>query len=428
VGRTIWAWVRVLAGAGIIVLLLWRLGTGAFVDGLRVIDSRMLVAALGIGALTTVVSAWRWCLVAQGLGVRLPLRSAVADYYRSLFLNAALPGGILGDVHRAVRHGRETGDVGRGIRAVVLERSAGQIALITAGLAVLLASPARMLPGIGDVVPRWTIPVGIATGAVFAVILIWGRRNRESRRAPTSRLGRGLRTAGSDIRRGLLSKRLLPWIACSSAIVLAGHLATFVIAARAAGATAPLTRLLPMMLLALVAMALPLNVGGWGPREGVMAWAFGAAGLGAAQGLTVAVVYGLFAFVASLPGIAVLIGQWIIRSRAARREARAVVSVASAGEPLSLVATGVDWLAIDRGDQPDADESADESAGDPMPRNAPTAHTATGPRRRSGGPRPALPGGRDTRGRRRPPRSGARANHRRSAARPPDRARRRGQR
>ncbi|MGJ3561879.1 hypothetical protein ACR6C2_41015 [Streptomyces sp. INA 01156] len=30
-------------------------------------------------------------------------------------------------------------------------------------------------------------------------------------------------------------------------------------------------------------MALPLNVGGWGPREGVAAWAFGAAGLGAGR-------------------------------------------------------------------------------------------------------------------------------------------------
>ena len=64
------------------------------------------------------------------------------------------------------------------------------------------------------------------------------------------------------------------------------------------------------MVLALLAMALPLNVGGWGPREGVTAWAFGAAGLGAAQGLTVAVVYGVLAFAASLPGVGVLVGQW----------------------------------------------------------------------------------------------------------------------
>ena len=47
----------------------------------------------------------RWWPAA--LGIRLPLGAAVADYYRALFLNAALPGGVLGDVHRAVRHGQE---------------------------------------------------------------------------------------------------------------------------------------------------------------------------------------------------------------------------------------------------------------------------------------------------------------------------------
>jgi 5-amino-6-(5-phosphoribosylamino)uracil reductase len=101
-------------------------------------------------------------------------------------------------------------------------------------------------------------------------------------------------------------------------VVLVGHLATFLVAARAAGSSAPIAQLVPLMLLALLAMALPVNVGGWGPREGVFAWAFGAAGLSAAQGFTIAVVYGLFAFVASLPGAGVLVARWIIRLRSGR--------------------------------------------------------------------------------------------------------------
>src|ERR1700732_1915527 len=107
-----------LAGAAILAVVVWRLGTGAFLDGLRGIDVPTLLAALGIGLLTTVFSAWRWARVARGLSIRLPLGRAVSDYYRALFLNAALPGGVLGDVHRAVRHGRSAGDVGRGVRAV----------------------------------------------------------------------------------------------------------------------------------------------------------------------------------------------------------------------------------------------------------------------------------------------------------------------
>jgi glycosyltransferase 2 family protein len=54
-------------------------------------------------------------------------------------------------------------------------------------------------------------------------------------------------------------------------------------------------------------MGVPTNVGGWGPREGVAAWAFGAAGLGLDRGVTTAVVYGVMVLVASLPGAVVLV-------------------------------------------------------------------------------------------------------------------------
>ena len=301
--RSVWAWAKVLGGLAILGALAWRLGTEAFLDGLHVIDGSTLLAALGIGLLTTVLSAWRWCLVARGLGIRLPLRGAVADYYRALFLNAALPGGILGDVDRAVRNGRDTGDVGRGVRAVVLERSAGTAVFVVVGLSVLLVVPT-------PIVPRNQL-VQVAAAIVLAVsltvaLVAWARRRRGA-----SLVTRALGTAAADVRRGLLARHVWPGILVSSAVVLAGHLATFLVAARAAGSTASFARLAPLMLLARLAMLIPLNVGGWGPREGVTAWAFGAAGLSPSLGLTIAVVYGVLAFAASLPGAAVLVVRWL---------------------------------------------------------------------------------------------------------------------
>jgi hypothetical protein len=65
--------------------------------------------------------------------------------------------------------------------------------------------------------------------------------------------------------------------------------------------------LVVLALLALMAMSLPVNVAGWGPREGTTAWAFAAAGLGAADGVSTAVVYGVLSLVANLPGLAVLV-------------------------------------------------------------------------------------------------------------------------
>jgi glycosyltransferase 2 family protein len=286
--RRVWAWAKLLVGAGIVGALVWKFGAGGFVDGMRVISPVELAAALGIGLLTTVLCAMRWCLVARKLGLRLPLRRAVADYYRALFLNSVLPAGVLGDVQRAVRHGKEEGDLGAGVRAVVLERMAGQAAVIVAGVVVLLASPAR--------------DVGLAVlGGAAAIVLAYLAARRwigaESR----------WRRTVDDVRNGLLARDAWPGVASLSVLALAGHVTLFLIAMKAAGATQSLEQLLPIVVVALLAMGLPVNVGGWGPREGVTALMFAAAGLGAAQGLTAAVAYGLLGLVASLPGALLLV-------------------------------------------------------------------------------------------------------------------------
>ena len=290
-----------VAGVTILGVLLWRLGTGVFLDGLRRIDAPTLLIGLAIGVVTTVFSAWRWALVARGLRIKLPLGPAVADYYRALFLNAALPGGILGDVHRAVRHGQSAGDMGRAVRAVVLERVAGQIALAVVGVTVLLG---LVSPVMAD--------ASRTSGALAVVAAV-----RMNRPATATRRGRALRTTLDEVRAGLFSRANWPGVTVSSLVILAGHLAMFVVAARAAGSVATVAQLLPIAVLALVAMGLPLNVGGWGPREGVTAWAFGAAGLGASSGLAVSVVYGVLSFVAALPGLLVLVARWYTGLRTA---------------------------------------------------------------------------------------------------------------
>ena len=290
-----WRWARLAAAAATLAFLVWRLGTGPFLDGLRTVDAGALAAAAGLAVLTTVCCAWRWRIVAGGLGVDLPLGPAVAAYYRSLFLNVTLPGGVVGDVHRGISHGRDTrrrrpraarrgvGALGRAGRADrPHRRRAARRAVARAG---------------GDAARRGRAPRG------------GGRRRARGARAARRRRSRWARVRSAavrDVRDGLLARRAWPAIVLASALVVAGHAATFLIAARTAGATAPPSRMLPLALLVLLAAALP-NIGGWGPREGVTAWAFAAAGLGASLGVATAVVYGVMVFVASLPGAAVLV-------------------------------------------------------------------------------------------------------------------------
>jgi glycosyltransferase 2 family protein len=305
--RTVWAWGRIVGPAVVLAVLVWRVGTGPFLDGVRTIDGRALAAAAGIAVLTTVCCAWRWKLVARGLGVDLSLPAAVAAYYRSQFLNVTLPGGIVGDVHRGVSHGRDVSDVGRGLRAVAWERSAGQVVQVVLTVIVLLALPSPVQSSMPLVVLAVVV-------ALLAVVLV--ARARPA--AGASLWARARSAAARDIREALLARRAWPGIALASALVVVGHATTFMIAARTAGTTAPLSQMLPITLLVMMAMVLP-SVGGWGPREGVTAWAFAAAGLGAQRGVATAVVYGVMVLVASLPGAAVLLVAWFRRTRLPER-------------------------------------------------------------------------------------------------------------
>jgi uncharacterized membrane protein YbhN (UPF0104 family) len=309
--RAAWWWARLVAAAATLAVLVWRLGTGPFLDGLRMVDGGALAAAAGLAVLTTVCCAWRWRIVARGLGVDLPLATAVAAYYRSIFLNVTLPGGVLGDVHRGISHGRDTSDVGRALRAVAWERSAGQVVQVILTVAVLLVMPSPV---------RAAMPlVTAALLAAAAGVAVAARVRPAVGRVGGSRLSRLRSSAARDLRDGLLARRAWPAIAFASALVVAGHAVTFLIAARTAGATAPPSRMLPLALLVMLAAVLP-NVGGWGPREGVTAWAFAGAGLGASRGVATAVVYGVMVFAASLPGAAVLVAAWLQRTRSAPLE------------------------------------------------------------------------------------------------------------
>lgn len=299
--------VRVAAGVLVLWLLVRQVGAAPFVGGLRAVTWPAVLAAVTLTVLTTVSCAWRWQVVARALGFDLGLRPAVGAYYRSLFLNSVLPGGVLGDVHRAVSHGRRAGDVPRGLRAVGWERLWGQViqAVVTVALLLTLPSPAR------SIVP--ILLVAALVVAIGAAIVV-----RAAARQGRTRLARAARAVAADLRIGLLTPTAWPRLTLASVVVLVGHTVTFVIAARVAGCRAPLGELVGLLLVVQVAAAIPLSIGGWGLREGAAAWVFAAAGLGAATGVTVSTLYAVLMLIAVAPGAGLLVIDRPLRTRSVR--------------------------------------------------------------------------------------------------------------
>jgi len=326
---------RPAAGLAVLWFLGQHVGAAPFRDGVRAITWPAVAGAVTLTVLTTVCSAWRWQIVARALGVGLGLREAVLAYYRSLFLNSVLVGGVLGDVHRGVSHGRHAGDVALGVRAVAWERLSGQV--IQAGLAagVLLTLPSPVRPALPYVL------AGLAGLAGCAALAVRGAASRRR-----SRLARTARAVSDDLRCGLLARDVWPKLTLASALVVAGHTTTFVIAARATGCSAPLGELVALLMVVQTAVVIPLSIGGWGAREGAAAWAFAAAGLGAALGVTVTTLYAVLMLTAVAPGAVLLLGDAVRRRRGGFMADRPHPG-SDPGPPLAALSTRreTDWLA-----------------------------------------------------------------------------------
>jgi glycosyltransferase 2 family protein len=305
--KRIRGWAGPALSVAVLASVIWRLGTGPFVDGFAAVDGRALAAAAGIGLVTTVCGAWRWTVVARGLGLRISLPTAVAAYYRALFLNLTLPTGIAGDVHRGVSHGREMHQVGRGLRAVVWERGAGQVVQAVLMISVLLVLPSPV---------RSSMPfVALAAAGLALLVVILCRLQIGG---AGSRWMRIRNAVVNDVRTGVLRRSALPAIVVASTVAVLGYALMFLLAARTAGVTAPVSRLLPVAMLATLAMVLP-SIAGWGPREGATVWVFSAAGLGAARGAATSVAYGVLVLAAFLPGAVVLVAGRLPRGQGSLR-------------------------------------------------------------------------------------------------------------
>ncbi len=295
---------RVAATGTVLYFVVRQLGAAPFRDGLRAITWPAVGGAVTLTVLTSVFSAWRWRVVARALGVDIGLPAAVSAYYRSLFLNSVLVGGALGDVHRGVTHGRREGDVVRGLRAVAWERLCGQVIQAMLTVVVLLTLPSPVRPALPYVL------AGLAGVAACVALVVRG-----APRGRRSRLARTARVLSDDLRCGLLARDVWPQVTLASVLNVAGHTAVFVIAARTAGSTAPLGELLPLLMVVQTAVVIPLSIGGWGLREGTAAWAFAAAGLGAALGVMATTLYAVIMLIAVTPGAGLLLGDAVRRRR-----------------------------------------------------------------------------------------------------------------
>jgi glycosyltransferase 2 family protein len=120
-------------------------------------------------------------------------------------------------------------------------------------------------------------------------------------------------------------------VVVASIVVVACHVATFGIAVGAVGASVPPLRLAALALVVLLAGSIPLNIGGWGPREGVAGWTLAVAGFGTSTGVAASALFGVLAMIAVAPGLVLAVMSAVRRGRTPP-PVRAVVLAGAHGE------------------------------------------------------------------------------------------------
>lgn len=289
---------RIGFAIGLMVLLFSQLDGAQALRLLAEARPGWLVAALLALTVQTLLSAWRWRLTARQLGLPIARGRAIREYYLAQIVNQSLPGGLLGDVGRAVRS-RGAAGLRAAAFAVVIERLLGQaamLAILFVGVAVVTMTPGGIeLP---PPLPRLVALMGIV--AVLAALALW--------LLPGLPGATGARLAGlrAPLMRAVAGPVLPSQIMLSLGTASANLLA-FDFCARATGTDLSLAAIAVIVPLILVAMVLPISVAGWGLREGAAAALFPLAGASAAAGLAASIAFGLIFLVSTLPGLVVIL-------------------------------------------------------------------------------------------------------------------------
>jgi len=290
-----------LTTALVIVAVLLFVDVEKLLGELTRIPPVALIAGLVLGVGQVFLSAWRWRYTAAILEIPIPCWQAVREYYLATFTNQVLPGGVLGDVNRALRHGADSKNRLAAVHGVAIERLSGQIVLagvVVTGLSWLVITGRIMGadPSASDSSGQLSL---LLAGAAVQVLLVWffAKRSR--------RISIYFATLRGDLKRALMSWPAFPWQLLSSLLVVASYLAVFLVLAKGAGYLADMASVgvvAALCSLLLLSMVIPFTVSGWGVREGAAVVLWPMAGLPAEQGVALSVAYGALIFVSSLPG------------------------------------------------------------------------------------------------------------------------------
>jgi len=283
-----------------LLVLVWRLAGPDAIGMLASADPGWLMLAGVLLLAHTVFAALRWRVTAAPLGIDLTQRQAITEYFLAQLVNTTLPGGVVGDAGRAARSRHHSG-LGAAAGAVAMERTIGQLSLFVvlgAAFVITLVIPTGIVwpTGIAVAIASALTAVSVAVAVAVLALTVAARRAQPR---PGGRAARVL----DGLRRSLVATDVLRAQVALSAATTACILGAFACCVAAVGGRISIVAIAAVVPLVLLAMLLPMSIGGWGVREGAAVALLPIAGVAAAEALAASVAFGIVALAVALPGL-----------------------------------------------------------------------------------------------------------------------------
>ena len=247
-----------------------------------------LVLAALLVPVQILLASWRWRRISNDLGLPLSRWQATSEFGLSTLLNQILPGGIAGDAIRVWRHRSGHGTLGGPLRAAVVDRVVGHVAhvAVTAfGLILWVFVHPTPPPQMA-----WVIVGAITAGLVY--VWFW----------PIP----GLRRVIADAHTILTGWRQICEHTTVSIVLVGLFLLCFWCCAQALHLPLGFGVLtaVPLLMLALV---LPISIGGWGLREVSATAVLGTLGWSVESSVALSAAYGVVNLAGASPAALVLL-------------------------------------------------------------------------------------------------------------------------
>jgi uncharacterized protein (TIRG00374 family) len=255
------------------------------VSALRDGDWTWFAAAVALMGLVAVVGGIRWQLLLREAEVEVSSVRAVRAVGASLFLNNVLPTSFGGDAARAWLVGRESGRMLRSAAATVVDKATLLGCLfVLAWLALAVDSD---VPGSLVRVLTW-VTIGLAVAAVVAALTAAGVRP-VVRRLP-ERLAAMIFEAWFTVRLWARSGRLIAWVLALGVLYQALAVLALVCVGKTVSVDLSFALAAVVAAVVVVAMLIPVSIGGLGVREGGFVLLLGEAGVDSADATVVSLL------------------------------------------------------------------------------------------------------------------------------------------